>query len=147
MQLWESIPYETTDVDFNNPCFNVEYTLANILDFGCDENRNYRNIIVGANVEKSLIEFTRINTVFGIDTVAFTEVNFSSQNLPLNQLTPILERNDSFLYISNANDLKFNISLFEMSGQIIKNPKIYNNEGVNISNLAKGIIYKNFRLK
>ncbi|MEM6515795.1 MAG: T9SS type A sorting domain-containing protein [Bacteroidota bacterium] len=140
LQLWQAENLSATMVNFNDPCYHLEFTINNILDIGCNDTYNYGNITlnVDANLEEGEMSLRRLNAIFGFDVLLFTEADLSVEEKPMKNLFFFEQEGNPYLQISNLNE-QTELQIFDLSGRVCLEQQKFQNNKIDVSHLESGL--------
>lgn len=140
LQLWESEPGISPEVDYSQTCHGIEFIIFSILDIAC-YGYNYDNINVSFDIANETVQFNRVNAIFGYDTIEFSKVNLSINDENFSHMRLYKSSDNPYLQISNLNDQHVSIEIFSALGQHIFSVNEFKNNSVDLSNYETGLYF------
>lgn len=128
-----------TEIENTASCNYAETFLMDMFGIGCFENSHYGDLFFQVNNEDGTIRFQRETTIFSSDISTFT---FSSLGVddfqPLENLK-LVKLNDNQAKLIDLKTLDYELTMYDLSGKVLKKSYIDNSNLIDISRLSKGL--------
>ncbi|WP_299366333.1 T9SS type A sorting domain-containing protein [Winogradskyella sp.] len=143
LQLWESYPAITTEIDSTEPCFYLESLIFNIFDIACSPlNAAYDNTFFILDFDTETLQLSREHVFFGSYIIELSQVNLSIDENAFPNMRPYRINGNPYLQISNLeNEDSVAVEIFNISGQSIYSTNRFESNTINLLGYSKGLYF------
>ena len=138
LQLWKSIPEETSETTYDMPCHNIEQKLYSIFDISCVK-EHYGNIIVHIDSEANTFVLERENAVFLTDFISFEEDILSTNETTFENTKLIRSKRHHYIEFANIEKSDLYIEVFSILGEKIIKKIRYQKNAIRLNPSQKGL--------
>lgn len=140
LQLWETISITTTPSEYSQTCHNIENILYYILGLCRSADLPFPTKIEIDNSEEVNSVTLRTDTgTFGENIIELSQSLLSLEKNNLEQIKLITSKSNPYIEFSNLKNSTYDIEIFSILGEKIREKTPYNQNSISLKTSAKGL--------